>query len=192
MDDADKYLKELKEIRRRARFKNVRGFYRSAKERPNYKESVTQANKFLREDRYSNASNGVERASSSAYQLMNCPNVDALLLGASVYEKIGKGRKVIPRLIKGVEKVLKQESISLKDIKNVEDFIKRNAKKPKSGLESKVPVFILFVIGGLVLSLTSLTATGSAISNLTGTSQGLLGLIFFIVGLVGLFFSSKP
>ena len=74
----------------------------------------------------------------------------------------------------------------------VKNFIKRNTKpKHETGLEGKVGIFILFILGGLVLSLTSLTATGNTISNLTGTTQGLLGLIFFIIGLTGMFFHFK-
>ncbi len=59
------------------------------------------------------------------------------------------------------------------------------------GLEDRVGIFILFVLGGIALSTFSLTTTGNAISNLTQTTPGLLGLIFFIVGLVGLVFSRK-
>ena len=53
---------------------------------------------------------------------------------------------------------------------------------------AKLPIFILFTIAGLALSLTSLTLTGHAISGLTGTTPGLLGVLLFIVGLTGMFF----
>lgn len=52
-------------------------------------------------------------------------------------------------------------------------------------------IFALLIIAGLALSLGSFTTTGNAISNLTGTTSSLLGIIFFIVGLTGLFFSFK-
>jgi len=61
-------------------------------------------------------------------------------------------------------------------------------KRKTSGIESRIAVFILFVLGGIALSISSLTATGNAISNLTGTSQGLLGIFLFIAGLVGMSF----
>ena len=64
-------------------------------------------------------------------------------------------------------------------------------KEESSGLEGRVGVFILFLLGGLALSIYSLTATGSAISNLAGTTKGLFGVLLFIAGLAGLVFSRK-
>src|SRR3990172_3234788 len=112
-----------------------------------------------------------------------------------LYEKLGKGHIGVSKFMSVIEKAKgdgKKLAFTVTDYPHIRDFIKRNTgkreRKQSSNLEGRVSVFILFILGGLVLSLTSLTATGNAISNLTGTSQGLLGLIFFIIGLVGIFF----
>lgn len=60
----------------------------------------------------------------------------------------------------------------------------RRKSNQKKTLEGRVIVSILSLIGGIALSILSLTATGNVISNLTGTTQGLLGIFLFIVGLV--------
>jgi len=60
-----------------------------------------------------------------------------------------------------------------------------------SGLEKRFGIFAAFIIGGVALSLGSLTITGNAVSNLTKTTPGLLGIILFIAGLVGIFFYSR-
>jgi len=67
--------------------------------------------------------------------------------------------------------------------------IKRDSRKRGYSLEKRIYVSIFFLIGGLVLSFTALTLTGNAISNLTETNQGLLGVILFIAGLFGIVFS---
>ena len=113
------------------------------------------------------------------------------ILGARLYEKLGKGNRIIPRLLKKVQEAEKRGEMTLQDYEKVKQFIKRNADKKHSNLESRVGVFILFTLGGIILSISSLTQTGSAISNLIGTSKGLLGLIFFVLGLAGIFFSKK-
>ena len=69
------------------------------------------------------------------------------------------------------------------------EYEKREQKT--SGIEKKFGVFVAFLIGGIALSLGSLTITGNAVSNLTQTTPGLLGIIFFIAGLVGMFFYSR-
>ena len=51
-----------------------------------------------------------------------------------------------------------------------------------------ISVFILFILGGIVLGSTSLTATGNVLGNLTGTSQGLLGIFLFVLGITGIYF----
>lgn len=54
-----------------------------------------------------------------------------------------------------------------------------------------MPFFILIIIAGFALSLTQLSITGNAISNLIGTTPGILGVLLFIAGLVGMFFSLR-
>ena len=64
-------------------------------------------------------------------------------------------------------------------------------KKQDSSLAGRVGIFIAFLLGGVALSLTSLGSTGHAISDVTGTTQGLVGVFLFILGLAGIAFGSK-
>ncbi len=132
-------------------------------------------------------------------------NVKTALLGASLYEKIGKGKKAIPRLLRAA----RREELHGKAYSKIEDFVERNAGDQYQGqleqlkrevqfsrfgiehLASKASVFIALTVGGIALGVGSLTITGNAVSNITGTTPGLLGVIFFIAGLTGLFFYFK-
>ena len=74
-------------------------------------------------------------------------------------------------------------------------FPDRPEKQSKEGglvslLKRKLFIFLLFVLGGIILSIFSLQSTGNAIGNLTGTTQGLLGIFLFVFGIAGLVFSS--
>jgi len=64
----------------------------------------------------------------------------------------------------------------------------KKRKQDEGNLEKRIGVSIAFIIGGIALSLGSLTITGNAVSNLTQTTPGLLGVFLFIAGLVGMFF----
>jgi hypothetical protein len=67
-----------------------------------------------------------------------------------------------------------------------------NTKAKLGGiLEGSKGFFAPFLLVGLALSAFSLTLTGNTVSNLTGTTQGLLGIFLFIFGLFGLVFSAK-
>lgn len=75
-----------------------------------------------------------------------------------------------------------------------ENYLEKHTKKREqktSGLEKRFGVFVAFIIGGIALSLGSITITGNAVSNLTQTTPGLLGVFLFIAGLVGIFFYSR-
>jgi len=130
------------------------------------------------------------------------PNPSALLTGAKLYEKIGKGKRAIPRLISGLEKAYQQEDEVYKTYEDIGSlsrymneakmFVERNSGESQNkSLETRVGVFVASIFGGLVLSISSLTLTGNAISNLVGTDRGLIGLILFAFGVVGLVFSKK-
>lgn len=199
MSDADKYLKELDRIAGkrkhdilRSEYKKVQSFgYESMVKKFNdYMDMKDDdARKYEPEIRAA-ARDLMERGMGSGEQGL-LPNVTAALRGAALYEKIGKGRKAIPKLLKAAEK---DKNGAISQYKGIREFIERNAggrQKASSGIESRVSVFIAFLLGGIVLSLTSLRATGSAIGNLTGTSQGLLGIFLFIFGLTGIFFGLK-
>lgn len=117
--------------------------------------------------------------------------------GVSLYEKIGKGKKAIPFLLKSLKKLVDQEAPKSEIEqyrKYVRSVIERNTEERQqgeSGLAGRVGVFALFIFGGIALGAGSLTITGNAVSNLTGTIPGLFGIIFFIAGLAGLFFYFK-
>ena len=114
--------------------------------------------------------------------------------GALLAEKIGRGKKAIPKLLRAADFAASRgEKVPYDKIKA---FVERNSRERKEGgliekLKSKLFVFSLFTLGGIALSAYSLTATGNSIGNLTGTTQGLLGLILFVVGIAGLVFSRK-
>lgn len=194
MSDADKYLEKLKKIKRgRGPLKEIREAYRAGLRGDigNAAQDVYAAHSYLSHGDKVNPL----RALSRAYAILKKSDYpEVLLVAAEVYERLDKGRKAVPMLIEGIDRAQKKgETVPYE---KVEAFIKRNAggRKKKSqeqgqgGLEGRVGVFILFLLGGLVLSIFSLTATGNAISNLTGTTQGLLGVFLFIAGLVGMFF----
>lgn len=83
-----------------------------------------------------------------------------------------------------------------KDAKRAEHLEKQFEKGKKDkrlleeqiedGLARKLPVFILFVIGGIALVIGSMRITGDVVSGLTETTPGLLGVVLFIAGLVGM------
>ena len=136
-----------------------------------------------------------------AYRLMESDNPRSFVLGAKLYEALGKGRKAVPKLLKAARRAGIQlhlshlgQEISEGDFLEAKTFIERNKEKRQQGeggIEKRVGVFVLFVIGGAALSLGSLTITGNAISNLTQTTPGLTGIILFIAGLSGMFFYFK-
>ncbi|HEA46294.1 MAG TPA: hypothetical protein ENH99_00755 [Candidatus Pacearchaeota archaeon] len=116
------------------------------------------------------------------------------VLGASVYEALGKGEKAVPRLYHSINEASEKGELTNEVYEEANAFIKRNTGERQAGesvLEGKLPAFIALTVGGIALGVGSLTMTGNAISNLTGTTPGLLGIILFIAGLTGMFFYSR-
>ena len=114
------------------------------------------------------------------------------LWGAELSEQLGKGKKAIPKLSKVLEKY--KDYVSEKDNQDAKAFVKRNTEERQpslSGIEKRTLAFIGTTFAGIALSAFSLQSTGNAIGNLTGTTQGLLGIFLFIVGIAGLVFSRK-
>jgi hypothetical protein len=122
--------------------------------------------------------------------LLNDHRIDRVLVGALLYEKLGKGKEAARKLQDGLKKVERKEGEAYR---KAQEFIKKNSVREPSirGLETRVAVFLGSTVAGVALSVFSLTATGNVIGNLTGTSQGLLGLILFVVGIAGLIFGKK-
>lgn len=193
MVDTDKYLRELDElsqdVERKHKFREARKRYKGREQ--------DLAHSFRLVEEYLEASNEEVYnkrgdAQAAAYAILNKANrPNAYITGAELYEKLGKGKKAIPMLMRRVKDSVKNNRIDINDLNKVKEFIKRNTKKKQSGLEGKLPIFLLFTIAGIALSLSSLNSTGYAISSLTQTSSGLLGVIFFIVGIAGIFFNFK-
>jgi len=119
-------------------------------------------------------------------------NPQEFLLGAQLYEKIGKGTRIIPKLLENMESASRMGHTNEHNFKYVRDFIKRTAKTEKSvNLESRVTVFIIMTLGGIVIAFNSLNTTGFAISNFTQATPSLSGLLLTVAGLVGIFLSLK-
>jgi len=195
-DKKEVYLKQLEDIKRKSRFKKARIIYKGHKTK---KESSTyspweEGKRHLREKEI----DSIETA-ALAYSLMQMGvergDVHYSFLGAQLYEKIGKGGKAIPRLLKATEIGVKKGYVVGSELENaysqIKAFIEKNIGERQQGggaLEKKFGIFVAFIIGGIAISLGSLTITGNAVSNLTQTTPGLLGIILFLAGLVGMFF----
>ena len=61
-------------------------------------------------------------------------------------------------------------------------------RRKKVTLQQRLGVILLLLIGGIILIFSSLRLTGNAVSNLTQTAPGLLGVILFIAGILGVIF----
>jgi len=192
MGDADKYLRELDRIKNREKNRRIREIYRRKLSYNNPKHDEEEAQQLFFRDY--DLSENLVKVQSIAYKLMTYDSPNSFITGAKLYEKLGKGRKAVPRLIKATERAAKKGSLTDNDFHHIKSFIERNAGKRKSsesGLEGKTMLFALFVLVGIALGAFSLTATGNAIGNLTGTAQGLLGVFLFIAGITGLVFNFK-
>jgi len=206
VEDKKDYLKQLKEIEKKSRFREARKKYKEYRTYLTGKGFYASLKSTRRKDKYSQGKKFLEakevdpiETAALAYALMRegiaRANIEYSFLGAQLYEKIGRGRKAIPRLLRGAKSVVnrghKLDDVFKDVYSKIEIFIKKNAgerEQDESGLEKKFSIFIAFIIGGAALSLGSLTITGNVVSNLTKTTPGLLGIILFIAGLVGVFF----
>lgn len=211
MSDADRYLKRLdgiqresKESDRKARFRKAREIYRerTGPVAPDFfsdiVEDYREDPKYLRKQ----AKKDPGEMRATAYQLMTRGNADDVLFGAQIYQILGKGRRAIPKLLRAMEE--DPSSYDHEHIQAAKRFINRNTSggvvtkiKKRFGssdtrdspfLEKRVGVFIFMLLGGIALSVYSLSITGNVIGNLTGTTPGLLGVFLFIAGLAGMAF----
>lgn len=203
-DKKEIYLKQLKDLGKKSRFRKARETYRKYKykaevegEKHNIIGTLSDGRRFLETKKVDPT-----ETAALAYELMRDGvkrgDIKYSFLGAQLYEKIGKGRKAIPRLLKTAEIGIKKGWLGRYQLElvysKIESFIKKNAGKrePSVGsLEKKFGIFVAFIIGGIALGLGSLTITGNAVSNLSQTTPGLLGIILFIAGLAGVFFCSR-
>ena len=100
---------------------------------------------------------------------------------------LGEAKKVAHDIaVQIAEKIAKANNLPLEDKVSEEELAHEIDSLPFR--KSRLSIFALFIAGGLILSLSSLTTTGNAVANLTRTTPGLLGIILFIAGLTGMFF----
>ena len=195
MSKANEYINRLDELTKRGEFKKARRVYEEIGKK-DYRTLQDKGKRYL-----SMVPDEIKRyrgdVQAIAYHLMEQEHDFAgdVLLGAKLYEKLGKGKRAVPRLVKRFEEISKKSGtdriLLYEYLKDAKEFIKRNLEeKPQKekGLESRIAVFVLFIAAGIALSAASLGMTGWAISGLIQTTPGLLGILFFIVGLVGMFF----
>ena len=169
-----------------------------ARKHLNYRDGRWGGQDTDKDKKVTNEEVGENRAliQSIAYNLIDKGHIHATLVGAKLYAKIGKGRKAIPKLVERAEEAAEKYPSSLDDktVRYMKMFVKKHGKERQSsssGLEGKTAVFILSTLAGITLSVFSFNATGNAVAGVTGTSQGLLGVLLFIVGITGIFFSIK-
>ncbi len=115
-------------------------------------------------------------------------NMYEAFLAAQFYEEIGRPEKAFHGLVQAYKR--SDPKHKEEQYQRIKDFIERNsASEGDTGLEGKVGVFAVSTIAGIALGASSLSLTGNAISNITGSPQGLLGVFLLIFGIVGLAFS---
>ena len=132
----------------------------------------------------------IKEAQAIAYHLLKYPYPASFLLGAQIYEALGKGERVIPRLLKATESAYEgRNKPNTSQYEEIKSFIERNTSE--GGLERSTTALLFLTLGGIALGVGSLSITGNVISNLTTTTPGILGVLLFIGGLVGTFFSLK-
>lgn len=228
MDD-DKILDKLEDLRKKGRFKKIRKTYRKHRDSTGFSDhfknfefggtynlgdDARRGRKLLKSKEVDpvevgaiahHLMSGGLKYSENPHPLAN--GFAYAFLGAQLYEKIGKGRKASPRLMKALHYTIdKSKGDTSEYEQQAEDFVRRNLEyeeverylkrgegeqQTEGGLAGRVGVFALFIAGGAALSLGSLSITGNVISNLTRTTPGLLGIILFIAGLTGVFFYFK-
>lgn len=190
MSDKDKYLREFDKITGQLKGQVLRREYTIAK-REAYPKLVEKYNQYIDLSEV-DAKKKEEEIRAYAKVLLRGENgFMSARRGAELYEKIGKGKKAIPKLL---EAARRDKNGAIQSYRTIRAFIERNSgeRKPlENGLEGKTMVFAVSTLAGIALSVFSFKATGNAIGNLTGTSQGLLGVFLFIFGLAGMFFSIR-
>jgi len=170
----------------------------------NAKKDREEAKKILKtsDQKYSSDSEQKGYALGIAHSLMKKGrSTSAILLGAKVYEKIGKGDRgfVKRRLNKALERLKEAAEKNKGDPmhsgefyrdeyesyqKEVDEFLKRNSNE--GGLEKTITtVFFIALVFGLFFLSPNLTGNVIAGSEINTTNW--IGGILFVLGLVGLF-----
>lgn len=143
------------------------------------------------------------RLQALAHRLIEIPSPNALVLGAQLYELLGKGKKAVPKILKFAPIVNKKYSrpIDPPEIEFLEEFIEKHTGTRPKNLEtylnenespsSHLGIFILSTISGIALAVSSANSnlTGHVVSGVLSNSEGLFGALLFVFGLVGLFFN---
>ncbi len=120
-------------------------------------------------------------------------DVEAALYGGYLYEKLGKGQRAIPDILKSCERDQEGEGKDYRHYRaDVEKFIKNNARGgSESGLGGQVSGIISIIGLGAAAIFLSPSITGNAIGNINSGSSNIVGIIGFLVGLLSAVFYFK-
>ncbi len=141
-------------------------------------------------------------ALAKASTLMSSYQLQEVLQGAKIYEKLGVGNRtsVKSRLLRAYEK--RPEQSYAKDYtKEIESFLKRNPEKKESvlaralgGRKTLEHKFIPILAGASIivaLFFLSPNITGNVVGNLVKSDSNIIGTILFVLGIIGLFISFR-
>ena len=194
-------LNKQEDLERREKFREARKMYRDISKKGKDRKIDRE---YVRELLDSDPEERRTEISATAHYLMDEKYLSPqwALKGALLYEKIGKGRKAVPKLLKDIEERTDKKILYGLDetfIESVEKFVERNPRKrqqTEGGIEGRTLTGFVSVLAGavgliMVASNIGGNITGNAVSNVTGTTSGLFGVLLFIVGLVGSFFYFK-
>ena len=186
----DKYRERLNDLREKMGRSHTRSVYRSvSKLHPD--EHISDAERKLKSYNPPSDKLSYDMAFATAYRLMKSNDIQEVIVGAQLYEKYGRGEKVIPRLLKALEK---QKGCPGWIYDMAGDFIERNSEKSKTkDLTQKLSIFLGLLAGGFGIGLVSLKSsfTGNVVGGSNAFSASSIGVILVIAGLIGAFFYFK-
>jgi len=114
---------------------------------------------------------------------------------ALLYERMGKGKNAVPKLLKFIEKIIEYGGgePDKRFYERVDEFIDRNTSDSVSqgGLEGKTMGFGFLTLAGIALGVGALRMTGNVIGSAANSSLGLSAIVVFVIGLVGMVLSFR-
>jgi len=174
--------------------RDIRGAYNRVKGKAGGADHSSEVDYYLRDASPKEIRAHKLEVQALAYDLLHSNWPGLIFEGALLYEKLGKGKRAVSRMENTLEISRKHRYGFVNyTYRDVEDFIKRNSDSGEnsSELEGRVGIFLALTVGGLVLGVNALSATGNVVSSLAGISQGAAGVLFFVAGLAGMYFLLK-